>query len=251
MPFGSGKSGKARLQGASGLTQRLLILAHFVGMTRYGMMHGRLLCIYSAMPKETRHKQQHMWARIAAVAAQIMAEDGVEDFALAKRKAARQLGAEDTEALPKNEEVEFELRTYRSLYQDEEQRERIRYLRNQALQAMRLLEPFRPYLSGSVLKGTAGRYSDIDLQLFTDDSKAVEMFLLNRTIPYDVTQQRHFAGDRERAVAVRKLDWEGTPLNIAVYRSNDERGTLKTPPAGRPMERAGIQAVTQLLASDA
>jgi hypothetical protein len=203
------------------------------------------------MPKEAKRKQQQMRARIAAVAARIMAEDGVEDFALAKRKAARQLGAEDTQALPGNEEVEFELRTYQSLYQGEEQRERIRHLRSQALQAMRLLEAFRPYLSGPVLKGTAGRYSDIDLQLFTDDSKAVELFLLNRTIPYDVTQQHHFAGDRERAVTVLKVDWEGIPLNVAVYCSNDERGALKATSAGRPMERAGIQAVTQLLASDA
>jgi hypothetical protein len=203
------------------------------------------------MPKEAKRKQQQMRARIAAVAARIMAEDGVEDFALAKRKAARQLGAEDTQALPGNEEVEFELRTYQSLYQGEEQRERIRHLRSQALQAMRLLEAFRPYLSGPVLKGTAGRYSDIDLQLFTDDSKAVELFLLNRTIAYDVTQQHHFAGDRERAVTVLKVDWEGIPLNVAVYCSNDERGALKATSAGRPMERAGIQAVTQLLASDA
>lgn len=210
-----------------------------------------ILSAHSAMPKEARHKLQHMRARIAAAAARIMAEDGVEDFALAKRKAVRQLGAADTQALPRNEEVEFELRAYRSLYQAEEQRDRIRYLRGQALQAMRLLEPFRPYLSGPVLTGTAGRYSDIDLQLFTDDSKAVEMFLLNRAIAYDVTQQRHFAGDRERAVAVLKLDWEGTPLNVAVYCSNDERGTLRTTPAGRPMERAGIQAVMQLLVSDA
>lgn len=220
-------------------------------MTGCGMMHGRLLCIYSAMPKEAKHKQQHMRARIAAAAARIMAEDGVEDFALAKRKAVRQLGAEDTEALPKNEEVEFELRTYQSLYQGEEQRERIRTLRSHALRAMRLLEPFRPYLSGAVLKGTAGRYSDIDLQLFTDDSKAVEMFLLNHAIPYEVTLQRRFAGDRERAVSVLKLDWGGIPLNVAVYSANDERGTLKTTPAGRPMERAGIQSVTQILASDA
>lgn len=203
------------------------------------------------MTKEAKHKLQHMRTRIAAAAARIMAEDGVEDFALAKRKAARQLGAEDTQALPKNEEIEFELRTYQSLYQGDEQRERIRRLRNRALELMRLLEPFRPYLSGPVLKGTAGRYSEIDLQLFTDDSKAVELFLINRAVPYEATEQRHFAGDRELAISVLKLDWEGTPVNIAVCSANDERGTLKASPAGRPIERAGIPAVALLLASDA
>ncbi len=39
------------------------------------------------------NRQTGMRARIAATAARIMAEDGIEDFALAKRKAARRLGA--------------------------------------------------------------------------------------------------------------------------------------------------------------
>src|SRR5215510_7849267 len=76
------------------------------------------------MPKDSKPKQQQMRNRIAAAAARLMAEDGLEDFALAKRKAARQLGAEDTQSLPKNEEIEAELRAYQSLYQGEEQRER-------------------------------------------------------------------------------------------------------------------------------
>jgi len=199
------------------------------------------------MPKDSKSKQQQMRVRIAAAAARIMAEDGIENFALAKRKAARQLGAEDTQALPKNEEIETELRAYQSLYQGDEQRERIKYLRERALDTMRLLSQFRPYLAGPVLKGTAGRYSDIDLQLFADDCKTVELFLLNRKIPYDVCDQRHFAGDQARAVSVLKLEWQGVPVNLAIYTLNDERGTLRTSYSGRPLERAGIQAVTQLL----
>lgn len=200
------------------------------------------------MSKDNKPKRQQMRARIAAVAARMMAEDGLEDFALAKRKAARQLGAEDTQSLPRNEEIEAELRAYQSLYQGEEQRERVHYLRERALEAMRLLERFRPYLAGAVLKGTAGRYSDIDLQLFADDGKAVELFLLSRNIAYDVSDQRHFAGDQARAVSVLKLDWQGVPVNLAIYALKDERGTLKTTFAGLPIERAGIQAVNQLLA---
>ena len=94
------------------------------------------------MPKESKPKQQQMRTRIAAAAARIMAEDGLEDFALAKRKAARQLGAEDTQSLPGNEEIEAELRAYQALYQGEEQRERIRFLRERALEAMRFSRTF-------------------------------------------------------------------------------------------------------------
>ena len=208
------------------------------------MARSRLLLL---MPKDSNPKQQQMRTRIAAAAARLMAEDGVEDFALAKRKAARQLGAEDTQSLPNNEEIEAELRAYQSLYQGEEQRERIQYLRRCAFEAMQLLERFRPYLAGPVLSGTAGRYSDIDLQLFTDDGKAVEHFLLGRDIAYDVSDERRFAGDQARAVSVLKVDWRGVPINLAIYTLKEERGTLRATLAGRPIERAGIQAVAQLL----
>jgi hypothetical protein len=203
------------------------------------------------MPRDGNRRQSQMRARIAAVAARLMAEDGVDDFALAKRKAARQLGAADTQSLPANDEIEAELRAYQSLYQGEEQRERIHELRTVALEAMRSLAGFNPYLAGPVLKGTAGRYADIDLQLFTDDLKAVELFLLNRNFVYAVSEQRHYCGDEPRAVPVLRLDWDGVPVNLAVYAAKDERAALKASAAGRPIERASPGAVSALLAADA
>jgi len=188
-----------------------------------------------------------MRARIAAAAARLMAEDGVDDFALAKRKAARQLGAGDTQSLPANEEVEAELRAYQALYQGDEQRDRVRALREVALAAMRALAPFRPYLSGPVLKGTAGRYADVDLQLFTDDLKAVELFLLNRNMPYEVSEAHHYCGDEVRPVPILRIDWDDVPVNLAVYAAKDERAALKATPGGRPIERASIPAVSGLL----
>jgi hypothetical protein len=198
-----------------------------------------------------RARGQEMRARIAATAARIMAEDGIDSFALAKRKAARQLGAADTQSLPANDEIEAELRAYQSLYQGEEQRERIHELRTVALEAMRSLADFKPYLAGPVLKGTAGRYADIDLQLFTDDLKAVELFLLNRNFVYAVSEQRHYCGDEPRAVPVLRLDWDGVLVNLAVYAAKDERAALKASAAGRPIERASPGAVSALLAADA
>ncbi len=200
------------------------------------------------MPKEQKSKQQQMRTRIAAVAARIMAEDGIEDFAMAKRKAARQLGAVDTQSLPNNDEIETELRAYQALYQGEEQRERLRHLRSQALAAMEQLADFKPYLTGPVLKGTAGRYADIDLQVFADSGKELEIFLLNRNIPYQTSELRHYSGNQERAVSVLSLDWQGTPVRVAVYCPEDERRSVKTSPMGRPLERASLDAVRTLVA---
>ena len=201
------------------------------------------------MPKEHKSKQQNMRALIAASAARIMAEDGIEDFATAKRKAARQLGAGDTQSLPNNDEIETELRLYQSLYQGEEQRERVRLLRGLALAAMEELAEFKPYLTGPVLKGTAGRYADIDLQVFADSGKDLEIFLLNRNIAYQTSAMRHYSGNQERSVSVLSMDWEGTPVRVAVYWPDDERRSVKTTPSGKPLERAGLDAVRNLVAS--
>src|SRR5688572_17598740 len=188
-----------------------------------------------------------MRARIAAAAARIMAEDGIDDFALAKRKAARQLGAADTEALPRNDEIEEELRAYRALYQPEEHDERIAELRRIALDAMRALERFNPYLTGPVLKGTAGPYAEIELQLFPESAKEVEIFLLERRLAYTTHEGRRFSGGRAHAMSVFSLNWDDTPLKLSVFDPRDERLALKTSQAGRVMDRAGIAEVVTLL----
>jgi hypothetical protein len=195
-------------------------------------------------------RQTGMRARIAAAAARIMAEDGIDNFALAKRKAARQLGAAETEALPANDEVEAELRAYRALYQPEEHPQRIAELRRTALDAMRALERFSPYLTGPVLKGTAGPYAEIELQLFPESAKEVEIFLLERRIAYTTHEGRRFSGDRAHAMSVLSLTWQDAALKLSVFDPRDERLALKTSQVGRVMDRAGIAEVAALLRDD-
>jgi len=198
-------------------------------------------------PSRSPSRSTELRARIAADAARIMAEDGVEDYAVAKRKAARRLGIEATHALPGNEEIEAALRDYRALYQPDEHEGRIAELRAIALDAMRMLERFRPYLSGAVLKGTAGPYAEIELQIFPDSTKEVEIFLLDRNIEYDTQEGRRYAGDRAHAVSILSLLWQDTPLRLSVFDSRDERLALKGSQAGRVLERAGIAEVAALL----
>jgi len=192
-------------------------------------------------------RQAAMRARIAAAAARIMAEDGVDDFAAAKRRAARSLGAPDSQALPGNDEIESELRAYRGLYQPEEHASRIAALRRIALDAMRALEQFNPYLTGPVLAGIAGPYAEIDLQLFPDSAKDVEIFLLERNIAFRTQEGRRFSGDQARAVSVFSTAWQGAALRLLVFDARDERVTLKSTPAGRVAERAGIAEVGLLV----
>lgn len=183
-------------------------------------------------------------SRIATTAARLMAEDGISNAFMAKRKAVLSLGLPENAALPDDAEVETELRLYQRLYQDEEQTERIAYLRQKAVDFMAIVQAFNPYLTGSVLDGTAGRYAEIDIQLFTDSAKDVEIFLLNQKIDY-----QHSTPRSERAEAVLTVHDDDTDINLVVYPANDERVTFKTRD-GRPRARARIATVRKLLDGD-
>jgi hypothetical protein len=199
----------------------------------------------SRMTRKTS-RQGSTREQIAAAAARIMAEDGIDDFALAKRKAVRRLGLQGRLALPGNDEIEAELRAYRSLYQTEHPAV-VAELQRTALDAMRALERFRPYLTGAVLKGIAGPYAEIELQLFPESPKEVELYLLDRRILYDTKEVTRYSGDRARAVAVLALQWQGAPLKLSVFDARDERFALKTSVAGRVAERAGLSEVSAIV----
>jgi hypothetical protein len=192
------------------------------------------------MPRDNGNNRQ-MRERIAHLAARLMAVDGIDDYALAKRKAARQAGAPDTRNLPNNEEVEHALRAYQQLYQADEQRERLLHLRQRAREMMELLARFDPYLSGAVLSGSAGKYSDIELLLFTDSMKDVEMFLLDRRIDYRSGERRMHIGDEARSVPKFTISAEDADFDITVFEPRDLRAQLRGAPEGRPLERVRIE----------
>ncbi|MBX9811728.1 MAG: nucleotidyltransferase domain-containing protein [Burkholderiales bacterium] len=187
-------------------------------------------------------------SRIAHLAARLMAEDGIENYALAKRKAARQAGMPDSRQLPTNDEIDAALRAYQQLYHEDEQRDRLRALRTKALKAMRELAQFNPYLTGSVLNGNAGKYADIDLQLFTDNAKAVELYLIDRRIPYKTTQSRLYSGEEPRTFPVFTVNDDGTDILLTVLATHDLRVALRTSPGGKAIDRAKLQSVEILLA---
>jgi hypothetical protein len=192
------------------------------------------------MPRDNGNNRQ-MRERIAHLAARLMAVDGIDDYALAKRKAARQAGAPDTRNLPNNDEVEHALRAYQQLYQADEQRERLRHLRQRAREMMELLARFDPYLSGAVLSGSARKYSEIELLLFTDSMKDVEMFLLDRRIAYRSGERRVHIGDEAQRIPNFSITTEDADFDISIFDSRDLRAQIRSTPEGRPLERVRIE----------
>ena len=196
------------------------------------------------MSKNHEQRRDLMREQLAHHAARLMAEDGITDYAFAKRKAAKQMGATDTHHLPSNQQVDEALRSFRSLYQSASHPIILRQLREQALAAMRLLAPFHPYLTGSVLSGTAGEQSDINLMLFDDDAKAVMMFLLKHNLPFESGEWRTHLAGRPQVLPSFTLETElGVPVHIIVLPDNARHSGNR-----KPETHADAAAVERLLA---
>ena len=187
---------------------------------------------------------------IANAAARLMVEDGIEDYAQAKRKAARQIGATDARQMPTNEEIDAALTVYRELFQRGHSTQ-LRELRELALTVMQEFAAFNPYLTGSVLRGSAGKYADIQLQLFCDNAKSVEHYLLGKGIQYRSAESRLYAGDMVVMAPVLIFEREGYDVYLTLLAPRDLRLPLKTTPAGKPIERARADAVELLIADHA
>ena len=201
------------------------------------------------MPKSRSRRDNNLRLHIAYLAARLMAEDGVADYGTAKTKAARQAGLTDANSLPDNHEIEAALREYQGLYQKEDQPEHLRHLREVAVRVMREFADFRPVLVGSVLSGTAGQYSDVNLQIFTDDVKALTMFLLNGRYRFEERAKRVNRGDRFDEVPQITLEYQDATVSLTVLDPDDERSFAKA--RHEAGERARLADVEALLASSA
>ena len=124
--------------------------------------------------------------RIADLAARLIAEHGLTDWTLAKRKAVRQLMLPERTMLPGDDEIERALAAHHALFGGKEHDATLRAQREEALRWMRQLSAFEPALVGGVAAGWATAHSDIRIELVADDSKAVELALINGDVAYGV-----------------------------------------------------------------
>ncbi|MFN0161004.1 MAG: hypothetical protein ACKVQQ_07220 [Burkholderiales bacterium] len=135
--------------------------------------------------------------------------------------------------MPDNAEVEAAVRSYQSLYQADEQRGRIESMRTSALEIMLELAMFGPMVSGGTWTGVATRGSCIDLDLFCDGEKPVEMFLLNRGLQYRTSLRKHFDPRIDRQVTCLTTQISGFEVCLSVFSPNDLRLAGRTDSAGR------------------
>jgi hypothetical protein len=140
--------------------------------------------------------------RIAQAAARLVAEHGITDWSLAKRKAARQLMLPQRTALPSDDDLVQALADHHALFGGAAHAASLRRQREEGLAWMRRLAAWEPLLVGGVAAGWATEHSDVRIELVADDPKAVEMALAGSGVAYAASSPGE---DAERAAGITQL----------------------------------------------
>lgn len=185
---------------------------------------------------------------IAEEAARIVSEEGLADFLAAKTKAVKRLGLPVKSRLPTNAAVEMAVINRQSLFQTDAEKTILQQLRQSALEVMNLLAAFEPRLVGSVLKGTASIDAKIQLHVFSEDPKNVAIAMLNLKIDYQSIVRRQHEKNPSGYPGFG-FDWQGFETECLVFPSHQLKVSPPSPIDGKPMARADVLQVQQLLRS--
>jgi hypothetical protein len=200
------------------------------------------------MPKRVPSRSDHLRTAVAQEAARLMAEHGIQDYQLAKRKAAERYGVVEGAFLPRNTEIEAALLSYQRLFGGENHASSLREQRGIAVQAMRLLEKFEPRLVGPVLAGSATEFADIQLHVFSDSAETVYTHLIDRRFEYEVFERKvRMTADRVVGVPSVRFGIGESMVEAIVFPTVGIRQAPISPVDGKPMRRAALAEVTDLL----
>jgi hypothetical protein len=188
---------------------------------------------------------------ITEEAARIVCVELLTDYRQAKRKAAQRLGLPPQAPLPDNAAVHTAVIEYQQLFGGDDYRRQLRRLRETALAAMSLLADHRPQLAGAVVSGAVTEAHRVQLHVFCDSAEAIDIELLNRSIPFEPGERNYrYPDGRDIATPLLRLELDGCGVDVAVFPEDGQRRAPINPLDGRPFRRLDRAAVEDLLASE-
>lgn len=193
-------------------------------------------------------RSEQLRRALAQEAARLMVDGGIDDFLLAKRKAAERMGVTDRAVLPRNTEVEAALADHHRLFGADSHDGDLARLRHGAIAAMQLLAEFEPRLVGPVLSGTAAAHSEIQLHVFADMPESIMLALIERFIPHKVAERRvKVLRDVAEPVPVIRFRAGEHEVDAYVFPADGIRQPPFSPVDGKPMRRATLRDVEALI----
>ena len=191
---------------------------------------------------------QRMRTYVAQEAARIILDEGINDYQIAKRKALERIGVVDRAALPSNIEIEQAIREHRQLFFTEADYLHQSKLWHAALLAMKRLRDFKPRLVGSLLDGTAGRHSQVNLHLYSDAVEEILFLMLDTGIAYRSVERRINFGTEVRSYPGLQFIEADIEVLAIVFSYKENRQSPLSAVDGKPMRRAPISEVEERVA---
>jgi predicted HD phosphohydrolase len=186
--------------------------------------------------------------QIAWEAARLMYLREESEYYRAKQKAAARLcqGWLKPADLPSNREIRDEIQVFARIHEGDARTSHLREMRIEALRMMRILCRFRPRLIGSTLTGHVRQGSDIDLHVFSDSIEAVCATLEGEGLRFDVERKRVRKHDEERIFTHVHVE-DRFAFELTIYNADQAHYVFKSSITGKPIERASIPELEQLL----
>ena len=185
---------------------------------------------------------------IAHEAARLLYLHEESEYYRAKQKASRRLcqGWVKPADLPTNAEIRDVVQSFARMHEGPDRLDALREMRMTALRVMRLTSKFHPKLIGSVLTGHVRRGSDIDIHVFSDSIEAVAACFDDECIPYEI-ERKQVRKDGINTTYTHIHVREAYCIELTIYRDNMRSHGFKSSITGKPIERANMHELEELL----
>ena len=197
------------------------------------------------MAKKTTRSQQ-LRIRVAQRAAMLIAEHGIRDYQLAKRKAAEQLRLDINSCMPANDEVEFALREYQQLFDAHNTASRLDDLKSSAIECMQIFVEFDPLLTGRIVQGTATAHTPITLHIFCDNPRVIATLLMDKEFEFDVSEKRlRVNSEMHNDYPCFVFDYNDNKVELLVLPHQLQRQAPLSKENAKPMKRLNLSHLLQ------
>lgn len=184
---------------------------------------------------------------IAQEAARIVCEELITDYGQAKRKAAERLGSGSRD-MPDNAQIQLAVIEYQRLFGGEEYRQHLQRMRQTALKAMKLLDPFQPRLVGAAVSGAVTTAHRVQLHVFCDKAEALDIYLQDHGVRFDQGEREYrYPGGTSQRIALSRFEADGVGVDIAAFGEDQLRRLPLNPADGQAFKRLDAAAVAALV----
>lgn len=193
---------------------------------------------------------------LAREAARLMLEEGVKQYFVAKRMAAKRVLGRDARGarfrpsdLPSNGEIRDAILALAEMSEGKRRTRRLFAMRVTAIEVMRALSAFEPRLIGSVSTGHVRRGSDIDLSIFTRDDAGLEAELRERGWRFE----RELVSIQKAGKIAEYVHYHvdhDFPLELTLYDERELRTRTRSSTDGKPIVRMRVADVEALVARE-